>query len=52
MVQKLEDGEMLTTEEVETLDSALKADHTGRGDRRNRSAGRSNLRREKAPDTR
>lgn len=25
MVQKLEDGEMLTTEEVETLDSALKA---------------------------
>ena len=25
MAQKLEDGEMLTTEEVETLDNALKA---------------------------
>lgn len=51
MVQKLEDGEMLTTAEVETLAGALEA-ATQAEEAAGCSAGRSSPRREKAPDTR
>ena len=51
MVQKLEDGEMLTTAEVETLAGALEA-ATQAEEAAGCSAGRSSPRREKAPDAR
>ncbi len=52
MVQKLEDGEMLTTAEVETLAGALEATTQAEEAAETVQQDRSSPRREKAPDAR